>query len=156
MAEIYRYSFQRVQVSGYSWHALQKIKQITGMDTVGGHSTPNITEMIFSQPLTLQQETDLTNLLQQPDLYDPGFAGFQATPSNCLYIDDLFDDDADFAAWLATINVSGLDGLRWFVEKVQNSGNRNGIQITFNKLLTQPDKNKILSAYADSARFGGF
>ena len=119
--EIYRYQFQRVQVTGYSWHALQKIKRITGMEDVGGHSTPDMTEMIFPQPLTPQQETDLANLLLQPDLYDPGFPGFQATPDNCLYIDDIFDKDADFAGWLASIGISGLDGLRWFLEKVPNA-----------------------------------
>jgi len=135
---------------------LQKIQLLTGLKPTGSHNSQDSTVIAFDQELTVQQQQDLTNLLQQPEIYDPGWTGFQTTPDSCLYIDDIFEDDADFAAWLATINISGLDGLRWFVEKVQGSGNRNGIQITFNKLLTQPDRNKILSAYADSARFGGF
>ncbi len=152
----YHYSFPRIQATGNTWHMLQKIQLLVGLEPTGSHNSPTATLITFNQELTTQQEQDLANLLLQPDIYDPGWPGFQITPDQCLYIDDIFDEEADFAAWLASIGVSGLDGLRWFVEKVQGSGNRNGIQITFNKVLTQPDKNKILNAYADGARFGGF
>jgi hypothetical protein len=39
---------------------------------------------------------------------------------------------------------------------VEGSGNNNGIIIRFNKPLSQGEKNRILEAYADVAKFGGF
>jgi hypothetical protein len=154
--EEYRYSFPEVQGTGKTWHMTHKIHKLLGIRPTGRHDTEGQTVIIFDSELTDMQISTLTEFLKRPDVYGPVFEGFMSDPSNSLFITDIFDKDKDFDEWLSSTRIPGLDGVRFFVEKVEGSGNNNGIIIRFNKPLSQGEKNRILEAYADVAKFGGF
>jgi hypothetical protein len=144
----FKYKYPKPTDTGHHWHTLYKAWIVTGIRPLGKSETMTDCIIIFDQELTTQQETDLTAMMAG-DPREPSFAGFQETGTQTFVVKDLFGKREWFDAWFASTGISG-EAMMFFVESdpVGNPGVYDEIHIKFTKLLTNPNKNAVESAFA--------
>lgn len=146
-----RYTYPLNGRSGKIWHVSWKIWKVLGFEPDRMARTQTSFSVEFETPLTTEQETDLDNLMTDATLFDPQLSGFiSGTGTNVFVVNDLFMSTEHFQAWIDGMGISGLDAIIFAVESdpIGNPGVYDRMEIHFNKILTNPEKNKVVAAYA--------
>ncbi|GAG03661.1 unnamed protein product [marine sediment metagenome] len=146
----FKYEFPLDGRSGKMWHMTYKVHRVVGLKPGAARNSTRIL-LMFNQALDSTQEADLNTFMARADIFDAIHTGFiEGTGTNVFVVKDLFYSRAAIDAWIASMGISGLDGMMFAVESdpIGNPGIYDEIHIHFNKLLTQQDKKKVANAYS--------
>lgn len=134
----FKYTFAKPAVTGHHWHTLYKAEKVTGIRPLGKSETVHHCNIFFDQELTTQQEADLEAMMAG-DPRGPRFEGLQESGTQVFVVQDLFDTVELFEQWFASTGIAG-EAMMFFVG--------DEIHVKFSKLLTNPEKKAVESAFA--------
>ena len=142
MAE-FRYTFPKITGDGYQWHLANKAEIISGQKPITRYGTGTSTILVFASELTTQQEADIRALFDDPNTtLDPMHPTI--TGGDKFIIKDFWETRDEFKA-----AIGGLEFSVWFTKSSPEKPKPDQIELHFQKILTNPEKNAIENAYAD-------
>ena len=139
----FRYTFPVITGDGYFWHLANKAQIISGQFPITRYRTGTSTVLVFATELSTQDEADIRALFDDPNTtLDPVHPVI--TGGDKFRIKDIWETRADFQT-----AIGGMPFSIWFTKSSGGILKPDQIDLHFQQLLTNPQKNAIKNTYAD-------